>query len=120
MLPAAHRMRRSNEFALAVRHGRRAGGALLAVHVWQRPASAEPVRIGLVVPKGVGTAVRRTVVKRRLRALATARLDRFAPGALVVLRASAASGSATSPTLAQALDGALERALRRGAAAGSR
>lgn len=117
MLPAAHRMRRSQEFSQTVRHGRRAGGPILAVHVWQRPVGDEPVRVGLVVTKGVGTAVRRTAVKRRLRALAAARLDRFAPGGLVVLRATAAAGSATSAALAQALDGALERALSRGPAA---
>lgn len=120
MLPAVHRMRRSQEFSQTVRHGWRAGGPIVAVHVWQRPANAEPVRIGLVVPKGVGTAVRRTGVKRRLRALARARLGRFSPGGLVVLRAGAASGSATSADLAHALDGALERALSRAAVAGSR
>ena len=119
MLPAAHRMRRSQEFTQTVRHGRRAGGPVLSVHVWQRPANAEPVRVGLVVPKGVGTAVRRTAVKRRLRALARARLDRFAPGGLVVLRAGSASGSATSQSLALALDAALGRALSRPPRAGA-
>ena len=113
MLPAAHRMRRSEDFSLAVRRGRRAGSANLAVHLLlaSEPDHAQPARVGIVVSKAVGTAVTRTGVKRRLRAVASARLDRLPGGALAVLRATPASANASSAILAADLDHALDRVM---------
>ena len=73
-----------------------------------RPA---PARIGLVVGKTVGPAVVRTRVKRRLRAVAAARVRTLPPGALVVLRAGPAAADATSADLAADLDRALAKLL---------
>lgn len=109
MLPAPHRMRRGEDFSLAVRRGRRAGSTHLALHLIQRPGSAEQARVGLVVSKVVGNAVVRTRVKRRLRAVAAGHLDRFPEGSLVVLRATPASATATS----QQLNADLKRILAR-------
>ncbi len=124
MLPAEHRMRRSEDFALAVRRGTRAGSPqlvahlLLAVgpdaqkrsaHMGQDPAVA---RVGLVVSKAVGTAVVRGRVKRRLRALLSARLDRLPAGSLLVVRANPPAAHATSAELATSLDRVLSRVLR--------
>ena len=114
MLPAAHRMRRSEDFSLAVRRGRRAGSAHLAVHLLLAPqgaAALAPARVGIVVSKAVGTAVTRTGVKRRLRAVAAARVGRLPDGALAVLHATPASAAATSEVLAVDLERMLDRVL---------
>ena len=68
MLPAAHRLTGSAAFRDAVRSGRRAGSTTLVVHLAQDAAGTSP-RLGLVVGKAVGDAVRRNRVKRRLRHL---------------------------------------------------
>ncbi len=114
VLPAAHRMRRSEDFSLAVRRGRRAGSTHLAVHLLLPPqgtAPLAPARVGVVVSKAVGTAVTRTGVKRRLRAVAAARIGRLPDGALAVVRATPASAAATSEMLAADLDRMLKRVL---------
>ena len=61
--------------------------------------------------KAVGPAVVRTRVKRRLRAVASARVPTLPPGALVVLRANPAAADASSADLAADLDRALARLL---------
>jgi ribonuclease P protein component len=69
----------------------------------------DPVRVGLVVSRKVGNAVVRNQVSRRLRAVCSARLERWADGDLVVVRALPASATATSAELGQDLDQALDR-----------
>ena len=123
MLPAPHRLRRPADFTLAVRRGRRAGSTRLAVHLMLAPdvpttsVPTAPARVGLVVGKAVGPAVTRTRVKRRLRALAAARVRTLPPGSLVVLRANPAAAAATSADLGADLDRALTKLL--GTAPGS-
>ncbi|GCE75301.1 ribonuclease P protein component [Cellulomonas biazotea] len=114
MLPAAHRMRRAADFEQAVRRGARSGRDTLVVHLTTKtdPGPDGPV-VGLVVSKAVGTAVRRNLVKRRLRELVRARLDRLPAGSRVVVRALPASSSATYAQLASDLDSALGTAVRR-------
>jgi ribonuclease P protein component len=116
VLPAPHRMRRHDDFTRAVRRGRRAGRPLLAVHVLA-PASVgagralAPALVGLVVSRAVGPAVTRTRVKRRLRHVTAQRLERLAPGTLLVVRANPPAATATSAALAVDLDRALDRVL---------
>jgi len=112
VLPAPCRMRRSEDFARTVRHGRRAGRPLLVVHVLpaMSPDEAEPPLVGLVVSRAVGPAVTRTRVKRRLRHQLSARLGTLAPGMRLVVRANPAAASATSQELGADLDRALRRA----------
>lgn len=121
MLPAVHRMRLGEEFARAVRRGRRSGSPLLAVH-FTVPADADagPARVGVVVSRAVGTAVVRTRVKRRLRAQAQARLDLLPAGSLTVLRANPAAATATSSALGADLDRALLRVLPQALSRGAR
>jgi ribonuclease P protein component len=102
-------MRRSADFAAAVRGGRRGARPTLVLHVRSRPLEADPVRVGLVVSRKVGNAVVRNRVSRRLRAVCSARLDRWSAGDLVVIRALPASATATSAELGQDLDRALDR-----------
>ncbi|MBM9505948.1 ribonuclease P protein component [Actinacidiphila acididurans] len=120
MLPTDHRLRRRQDFAEAVRRGRRAGRPLLVVHL-RRDASdphapggnAPPARAGFVVSKAVGNAVQRNLVKRRLRHLVRERLSLLPPGSLVVVRALPGAGSADQEQLALDLDAALKRLLGR-------
>jgi ribonuclease P protein component len=115
VLAAAHRLRRSTDFAAAVRGGRRVGRGTVVVHLLlDEPASAgssdSPARAGFVVSKAVGNAVVRNRVRRRLRHLVRDRLDALPPGARLVVRALPASASATSHALGADLDAALAAA----------
>ncbi|MEZ0074514.1 ribonuclease P protein component [Planotetraspora sp. GP83] len=112
MLPSASRMRRGDEFADAIRRGRRAGRPTLVAHFSVREAD-EPPLVGFVVSKAVGGAVIRNQVKRRLRHLMRTRVDRLPRGSLLVVRANPPAASARSEHLAAELDVALDRLLRR-------
>ncbi|MFF2651329.1 ribonuclease P protein component [Streptomyces sp. NPDC058045] len=122
MLPTEHRLRRREDFAAAVRRGRRAGRPLLVVHLRSGATdphapgeNAPPSRAGFVVSKAVGNAVVRNTVKRRLRHLIRDRLPLLPPGSLVVVRALPDAGCADSEKLARDLDAALTRLLGGGA-----
>ncbi|MER5304120.1 MULTISPECIES: ribonuclease P protein component [Streptomyces] len=122
MLPTEHRLRRREDFATAVRRGRRAGRPLLVVHLRSGATdphvpgeSVPPTRAGFVVSKAVGGAVVRNTVKRRLRHLMRDRLALLPPGSLVVVRALPGAGDADHALLARDLDAALERLLGGGA-----
>ncbi|MDT9690861.1 ribonuclease P protein component [Streptomyces sp. P9(2023)] len=122
MLPTENRLRRREDFATAVRRGRRAGRPLLVVHLHSGAPdphapgeSASPTRAGFVVSKAVGGAVVRNQVKRRLRHLVRERLSELPPGSLVVVRALPGAGDADHAQLARDLDAALQRLLGGGA-----
>ncbi|WP_078964786.1 ribonuclease P protein component [Streptomyces aureocirculatus] len=122
MLPTEHRLRRREDFATAVRRGRRAGRPLLVVHLRSGATdphvpgeSLPPTRAGFVVSKAVGGAVVRNKVKRRLRHLMSDRVAELPPGSLVVVRALPGAGDADHAKLARDLDAALERLLGGGA-----
>lgn len=103
-------MRRSNEFAAAVRRGRRAGRRTLVVHLGASEASGEatdPARIGFVVSRAVGGAVVRNHVRRRLRHLVQGRLDSLGAGSLLVIRALPPAASARASELDEDLSSAL-------------
>jgi ribonuclease P protein component len=74
-----------------------------------------PPRVGFVVGRGVGNAVVRHRVQRRLRHLCRDRLDRLPSGSGLVVRALGAAGAATYQELGADLDRCLERVLERGA-----
>lgn len=127
MLHARHRMRRSSEFAQAVK-GSRAASDHLVVHVATTssragaaddpaPTPATPARVGFVVSKAVGGAVERNRVKRRLRALMHDRLSTLAERVLVVIRARPGAATATFEQLRRDLDKALPAAISRASGA---
>ncbi|RDG36951.1 ribonuclease P protein component [Streptomyces corynorhini] len=122
MLPTENRLRRREDFATAVRRGRRAGRPLLVVHLRSGATdphapgeSAPPPRAGFVVSKAVGGSVVRNLVKRRLRHLIRDRLSELPPGSLVVVRALPGAGDADHAQLARDLDAAFRRLLGGGA-----
>ncbi|OJF14885.1 ribonuclease P protein component [Couchioplanes caeruleus] len=111
MLAASQRLRRSTEFAAAVRGGRRAGRGTVVVHLLvDEPAQASEARAGFVVSKAVGNAVVRNKVRRRLRHLVRPRLSALPPGTSLVVRALPAAATASSETLGTDLDSALAAA----------
>ncbi|MFC4018503.1 ribonuclease P protein component [Micromonospora sp. GCM10011542] len=126
MLTAAQRLRRSTDFAAAVRGGRRAGRGAVVVHLTvpvtpdpttstsPEPArdtdaeqSSVPARAGFVVSKAVGNAVVRNRVKRRLRALVRERLPELPAGSTLVVRALPAAAEASYPRLGADLEAAI-------------
>ncbi|MFF3650137.1 ribonuclease P protein component [Streptomyces sp. NPDC002181] len=119
MLSPENRLRRREDFASAVRRGRRAGRPLLVVHLRtsgatdpHEPGEIDPsTRAGFVVSKAVGGAVVRNRVKRRLRHLVRGRLSQLPAGSLVVVRALPGAGDAGADELARDLDAALTRLL---------
>ena len=111
MLAAAQRLRRSTDFAAAVRGGRRAGRSTVVVHLLiDEPVQASAARAGFVVSKAVGNAVTRNKVRRRLRHLVRPRLAELPDGTLLVVRALPASASASFEMLGTDLDAALAAA----------
>ena len=111
MLAAEQRLRRSTDFAAAVRGGRRAGRGTVVVHLLlDEPAQASEARAGFVVSKAVGNAVVRNKVRRRLRHLVRPRLSSLPAGASLVVRALPAAASATFEKLGADLDAALAAA----------
>ncbi|WP_067450738.1 ribonuclease P protein component [Actinomadura macra] len=115
MLPSGHRMRRRDDFTLAVRRGRRAGRPNVVVHLLHRdedPEAADPPLVGFIVARTVGNAVVRNAVRRRLRHQVRAHLDRLPAGSLLVVRANPAAGKARPDELAADLESALDRLLR--------
>jgi ribonuclease P protein component len=113
VLAAPQRLRRSADFAAAIRGGRRAGRETLVVHLLiDEPAFASTARAGFVVSKAVGNSVVRNRVQRRLRHLVRPLLDDLPAGATVVVRALPPSAGATSTALATDLESALASARR--------
>jgi ribonuclease P protein component len=121
MLPAAHRLRRSADFASAVRGGRRSSRGSVVVHLTlaapsgdtrPAPVGEEPAKAGFVVSKAVGGAVVRNKVKRRLRHLMAERITGIPTGARIVVRALPGAATAGYPQLGLDLDAALEHVMR--------
>jgi ribonuclease P protein component len=107
-------MRKQAEFALAIRHGSRAGRRLITGHLTVRACCAdEPARIGFVVSRAVGGAVVRNKVRRRLRHLTRGYLDSLPGGSLLVVRANPQAAAARQADLAAELDLVLGNLLRR-------
>jgi ribonuclease P protein component len=115
MLATAHRMRRSGDFAAAIRAGSRSGRVTVVIHL-QQGGGQGPPRAGFVVSRAVGGAVERNRVRRRLRHLVRDHLDDLPAGSLLVVRALPAAATAPYPRLAEDLTVALRSARRTGSA----
>jgi ribonuclease P protein component len=118
VLPAGARLRRSADFTATLRASRAArADGMLVLHAALPAAgpvadASPPARVGFVVPRAVGPAVTRNLVRRRLRHLVRDRLATLPAGSRCVVRVLPPAAAASYPALAAALDRALERALR--------
>jgi ribonuclease P protein component len=111
MLRPEQRLRRSADFALVTRGGRRARRGELVTYLAAAPA-ADPntsPRAGLIVGKSVGNSVVRHRVSRRLRELLRTELALLSPGDLVVVRALGGAGGQTSDQLRGDLSAGLRK-----------
>ena len=111
MLPSGRRIRRSEDFRLALRSGVRSGRPRLVVHL--ALGQVGPASAGFVVSRQVGGAVVRNRVKRRLRHLVADRLDVLPDGARLVVRALAPAAGSSTTQLGSDLDHAIAAALRK-------
>ena len=81
-----HRLSRSKDFDAVYRHGTSTSTRYLTLHWFPREEDADGVpRLGLAVPKSVGTAVVRNRVKRLLREAWRSRLEHVPQGRDYVL-----------------------------------
>jgi ribonuclease P protein component len=116
VLPAGSRLTGRDEFASAVRRGRRVGRPRLVVHllVPADPDSLDaPPRAGFVVSRAVGGSVVRHRVARRLRHLVRPHLATLPPGARLVVRALPPAAAASSSELGDDLASGLRAVLRK-------
>jgi ribonuclease P protein component len=72
-----HRLSRSRDFDAVYRHGRSVSTRYLTLYWFAREdrTDAEAARLGLAVPKSVGSAVVRNKMKRRLREVFSMRAE---------------------------------------------
>ena len=114
MLPASHRLRRGADLRRVAREGSRAGARSVVVHLLLATEPGAPAaRVGFVVGRGVGNAVVRHRVQRRLRHLCRDRLGRLPSGSGLVVRALGPAATATYQELGADLDRCLQRVLER-------
>lgn len=120
MLARANRVVRGDDYRNIVRRGRKCATAHVVVSVRARPDDAgAPARFGFIVSKGVGNAVTRNRIRRRLKAIAHDRLVSTHPSGIdVVVRALPAAAQATWLTLVADVSLGIDRGVR--AASGQR
>jgi ribonuclease P protein component len=80
-----NRLSRSRDFDAVYRHGRSTSSRFLVLYWFPREDADGDPRLGLAVPRAVGTAVTRNKVKRQLREAWRARLDEVPRGRDYVL-----------------------------------
>jgi ribonuclease P protein component len=80
-----YRLTRSHDFDAVYRRGRSVSTRFLVLYWFPREDTSEEPRLGLAVPKRVGSAVARNRVKRRLRDLWRLRLESIPGGCDYVL-----------------------------------
>jgi ribonuclease P protein component len=108
VLKRANRVVAADDFRAAVRRGRRVGTPHALLYVTVKPAT-DPTRVGFIVSKAVGNAVKRNLVTRRLRSIGHGIVVTRPTGTDLVIRALPGSPGVSWTTLqSEILDG-LER-----------
>src|ERR687883_1823548 len=80
-----YRLSRSRDFDAVYRQGRSTSTRFLVLYWFDRDDDPAEPRLGLAVPKAAGNAVARNRIKRQLREIWRARLDRVPTGRDYVL-----------------------------------
>ena len=80
-----HRLSRSRDFDAVYRQGRSTSTRFLVLYWFDRNEEPVEPRLGLAVPKAAGNAVARNRIKRQLREVWRARLERVPAGRDYVL-----------------------------------
>jgi ribonuclease P protein component len=80
-----HRLSRSRDFDAVYRQGRSTSTRFLVLYWFDRDEDDGEPRLGLAVPKAAGNAVARNKIKRQLREVWRARLERVPGGRDYVL-----------------------------------
>jgi ribonuclease P protein component len=111
-----HRLSRSRDFEAVYRHGRSFASRYLVLYWFPREHGDDgEARLGLAVPKSVGSAVTRNKLKRRLREAWRAELDRVPRGRDYVLVARAGLPEAVESRGIEWLGERIDEVLRRAA-----
>ncbi|WP_353815068.1 ribonuclease P protein component [Agromyces sp. SYSU T00266] len=117
MLAKANRITSADDYRFIVRRGAKVAGAHTVSYVRSREAGSD-ARFGVIVSKKVGTAVRRNLVRRRIKAAGREFVDGGITAVDVVVRALPAAANAGFADLRDELGAALaSRAARRAAVA---
>ena len=123
MLAHVNRITRGSDYQGVVRRGVRIVGAHTVLYIRKNAeapsdAAGVPVRFGFIVAKNVGDAVRRNLVRRRLKAASFDLLSAVSSGTDVVIRALPTARDAAWQTLHDDVQRSLARPLpvRKGSA----
>jgi ribonuclease P protein component len=111
-----HRLSRSRDFDAVYRHGRSTSTRFLVLYWFERDEDAEDPRLGLAVPKAAGNAVARNRIKRQLREVWRARLERVPAGRDYVLIAKPGLSEAVAANGFEWLAERVDEVLRKAAA----
>jgi ribonuclease P protein component len=115
-----NRLSRSRDFDAVYRHGRSVSSRFLVLYWFPQEEAGSP-RFGFSVPRSVGGAVDRNRVKRQLREIWAARLERTSPGHDYVLIVRPGLPDAVAANgfewLGQRVDELLDQVEAKGAAA---
>ena len=116
MLAQANRLVSADDYRVALRRGKRIALENTVVSIVGTEAS-NPARVGFIVTRKVGNAVKRNRVRRRMKAIAWELVDGGLSGRDVIIRALPGSAQAEWATLREEISGAFAvDALSRGAA----
>ena len=114
MLAKANRITSADDYRVIVRRGAKVAGAHTVSYVRSRESGTD-ARFGFIVSKKVGTAVRRNLIRRRLKAACHEALVDGVRGVDVVVRALPGAADAEWGALrAEVLDAVARRSNRAG------
>ncbi|MES2093379.1 MAG: ribonuclease P protein component [Actinomycetota bacterium] len=111
MLATANRLVRADDYRRLVRRGQRSATPHTLVYRAEGDGSRPP-RFGFIVPKSVGKAVSRNLVRRRLKALTYALMPALPAGTEIVIRALPGAAQAGWDTLRSEVSGVLVGGVR--------
>ena len=118
MLAKANRITSADDYRFIVRRGAKVAGAHTVSYLRSRESGTD-ARFGFIVSKKVGSAVRRNLVRRRLKAACREMVDGGVTAVDVVVRALPSAAAADYQALRTDVASALESRRRRTPAAGS-